>query len=174
MNLVPRTSRILSLVALAVASAVGAPAAMADTKIGFVDVDLAATRSKSVQASVKSAEDKLRARQEELDGLYRELRRMQDDLKARRSALSAAEVRKQETAIQDQRDKADALELEVNREVRRTEVEVMGPAVDRILLTVKEVGKKEGFDLILRSDVVLYGVEAVDITAKVIDALDRK
>lgn len=158
--------------ALALMSA--APAMAADNmKIGFVDIDQVASRSATIQAAVKASEDKIQAAQTEIEQLSNELRRVQDDMKTKRSVMSEAEMKKQNQKAEDLRDQIETKERAVNKEIRRAETEVMGPAVDRILNTVKQVGKANGFGLILRSDVVLYGAEGLDITAIVVKELDK-
>ncbi len=143
-------------------------------KIGYVDVDQVASRSRSIQDRVKTAEDPLKVKQDEMEILIRDYRKAQDDLKARRSVLSDDEARSQETKIAAMRDKLDAMKLEIDKQLRKAETEIMGPAVDRILETVRKVGKAQGYDLILRREVVLYGADALDITPQVIQQLDQE
>lgn len=145
----------------------------AEVRIGYVDVSRAAARSKSITSSVQEAENKLKAKQDELESALRDFKSAQDDLQARRSVLTDDAVEAEEDRIQELREKADLLRLQIDQGLRRTETEVMAPAVDRILATVDEVARAQGFDLILRSDVVIYGVQTLDITPLVIEALDR-
>lgn len=166
-----------SLLILAIALLLGLAApspAVAEIRIGYVDVARAAARSKSITRSVEQAESQLKEQQDELETHLRDLRSAQDDLRARRSVLTEAAVAAEEERIRGLREKVDLLRLQIDQGLRRTESEVMGPAVDRILATVNSVAREQGFDLVLRSDVVIYGVETLDITPLVIEALDRE
>ena len=50
----------------------------------------------------------------------------------------------------------------------------MKPAVNRILQIVDEVARKEGYDLVIPSEMALYRVDKIDITPLVIQTLDRE
>jgi outer membrane protein len=142
-------------------------------RIGYVDVSRAAARSRSIAATVRAAEDQLKVKQEELELQVRDYRRAQEELIARRSVLSEDVVREEERKVEQMRDKIELLRLDIDKRLRKTESEVMGPAVDRILKAVNDVAKSHGFDMILRSDVVIYGTDTLDITPLVIQELDR-
>lgn len=142
-------------------------------RIGIVDLDQAKNRSQTIQKSLKSVDDAIQPKQAEMQKMIAEHRRLREDLAARRSVLAEPEIKKQEASIDGVRDKIEALQSEIDRYLRRSSTEVVEPAVDRILKTVERVGKAKGFDLILRSDVVLFGAESLDITALVIQELDR-
>jgi len=143
-------------------------------KIGYVDVKAVATRSNSIQSGVKSAEGKLKVKQDEIESRVRELRDAKKDLDTQRSVMSEDEVKKQERKVQEMRDKVDGMQLDIDKELRRTESEVMGPAVDRIIEAVKRIGKAQGFDLVLTNDIVIYGAETLDLTPVIIQDLDSK
>lgn len=148
-------------------------AAQTALRIGYVDVSRAAARSKSIAATVKAAEDQLRLKQEELELKVREFRRAEEELASRRSVLSADVIRTEEARVEKLRDGIELMRLDIDKRLRKTESEVMGPAVDRILQSVNEVARRQGFDLILRSDVVIYGADTLDVTPLVIQELDR-
>lgn len=166
-------SLCLGLASIAMLAAAAPAAAESTTKIGYIDIDIAVSRSQTIQAAVTGAENEQRRRQEEMEILIRRGRRSRDDLQARRSVLSEDEIRRGEARIDALLDEIELMRLEIEKNWRRITTKVMEPAVDRILATVREVGKAEGFDLIVRADVVLYGIEALDITPLVIESLDR-
>lgn len=142
------------------------------TKIAFVDIDQASSRSQSVQKDVKVAENSQKKRQDDLEEGMKEFRRLQADLAARRSALSEDEVKKQQAKIDSMRDDLEIKRLEIEKQWRKITTEVMEPAVNRVLEAVNRVAKKRGLDLVLRRDVVLFGAESLDITPLVVQELD--
>lgn len=174
MTMLTQTIRFTFLMLLAgmMFSTGSASAADKAAKIGFVDVKAAATRSTSIQGAVKDAEQKLKLKQEEIEIQIRNYRSARQDLDTRKSVLSEDEVRNQEKKIEDLRDKVDAMQLEIDKELRRTETDIMGPAVDRIIAAVKKIGKEQGYDVILTNDIVIYGAETLDITPLVVQELD--
>jgi outer membrane protein len=174
----PAGIRSAMLLVAAIALIFGAaPAPRAEAaealRIGYVDVSRAAARSRSIAATVRAAEDQLKVKQEELELQVRDYRRAQEDLISRRSVLSDEVIRTEERKVEQMRDQIELLRLDIDKRLRKTESEVMGPAVDRILKAVNDVARAQGFHLILRSDVVIYGVDTLDITPLVIQELDR-
>lgn len=155
------------------ASAISSSAAGENTKVGYVDVTRAASRSVSISSQVGKAEDQLKVKQEDLEIRLRELKREAESFGARRSVMTEESIRAEEKRLEEGRDAIDLLRLDIEKQLRRTETEIMGPAVDRIIRTIQEVAKENGFDLILRNDVVLFGNEALDITPLVIEKLDE-
>lgn len=155
------------------AGASSARAADEGTKVGYVDVTRAASRSISISSKVAKAEEQLRVKQEELEIQLRVLKNETESFSARRSVMTEESARAEEKRLEAERDEIDLLRLEIEKLLRRTETEIMGPAVDRIIRTIQEVAKENGFDIILRNDVVLFGNEALDITPLVIEQLDK-
>lgn len=169
-----RAMRATGLLMAAALVLTAAPAFAQDgPRIGYVDVSRAAARSKTIAATVKKAEDQLKLKQEELELKLREYRQAQQELESRRSVLSEDVIRAEEQKVEGMRDDIELMRLEIDKSLRKTESEVMGPAVDRILQAVNDVARKQGFDLVLRSDVVIYGADTLDITPLVIRELDR-
>ncbi len=163
----------MMLAAAIAAGGAGPVAAQRPLKIGYVDVDLARTRSQTIQNAIKAVEDQLKQREGEIETLLREYQRARDQLQTTRTVLSEEQVRAEERKIQAQRDQIENLRLEVERQWRRSATEVIEPAVDRILEAIKRVAKANGYDLVLRSDVVLFGVDGIDLTPLVVQDLDR-
>lgn len=162
------------LILLTVMTLSGAEAfAQSGPRIGYVDVSRAAARSRTIAATVRAAEDQLKLKQEELELKLRDYRRASQELDSRRSVLSEDVIRSEEKKVEKMRDDIELMRLEIDKSLRKTESDVMGPAVDRILQAVNDVARNQGFDLVLRSDVVIYGADSLDITPLVIQQLDR-
>jgi outer membrane protein len=171
-----RTRRLTAgTVILAALAAIAPPAARAadGPKIGYVDVQQVAARSRSIQGEIKAVEQKLKVQQDEIEIMIRDFGKARDDLRARRSVLTAAEVAKQEEKVEKMRDDIELKRLDIDKQWRKTESDVMGPAVDRIIETVRAVGKRDGYDLILTSDIVIFAAEKINLTALIVEELDK-
>ena len=142
-------------------------------KIGIVDLDLARTRSQSIQRALRSVDDELKTKEDELEALIRQFNRAREDLDARQSAMSSEAVRKAKNNINDLQSQLQQLRLDIEEKWRRSTTEVMEPAVDRILNAINTVAKRHQFDLILHSEVVLYRIDRFDVTPFVIEELDH-
>jgi outer membrane protein len=150
------------------------PASNAPLKIGIVDVEAITRRSSSIQAKIRQAEQSVQADQDKIDVKLRDLQQMNQDLTSRRSVLSITEINAQEAKIRSLRDEVDDMQYQINKQLDRIRTEVMDPEVGRIMKTVSDVAKREGYDLIVRSEAVLYSIEKADLTPLVIQALDRE
>lgn len=156
-----------------IAAGLGAQAIAEGTKIGYIDVQQCAKRSATIQDKVQAAEGDIRKKQEALEIKVGELNKVKTDLQARRSVLTPDEVEKQQKKLDGLLDELEGMRREIEKLVRKTETGVMGPAVDRIMAAAKQVGKDQGFDLIISSDIVVYGSEQTNLTPLVIRELDK-
>lgn len=145
----------------------------AQLKIGFCDLDLAFSRSQSVQTVVREATESLRHHQEELDIAIVEFDAVYGELEAQRSVMSVEAINEGEARLQVERDRINSMQLQLNEEMNRAEANVMRPSVERIARVVEKIAHEEAFHFILRSDAVLYGAEIFDITPAVVAELDR-
>jgi Skp family chaperone for outer membrane proteins len=178
MNIARSIFRIGCLGALL--AAVAAPAfALGDSKVAYVDVENVLTQSKYVRTVVKTAEqrlevEKLSERRKAIDVKLDEYTQITDELK-RKSGVMTDDARKEMegkslTLIQEiERERS-----QLNEAMKTIEQEQMEPVLDEILKVVREVGFDEGYDLVLRGEVVLYASDKADITKKVIARLDAK
>jgi outer membrane protein len=148
-------------------------AAGAPLKIGVVDVEAITRRSTSVQAAINRAEQSVQAEQEKINARMEELTRLRQNLTAQRSVLTAAEIDAQETKLRQLRDEVEDMTYQVNKKIDNIKIDIMDPEVNRIMVTVGEVAKREGYDLVMRSEAVLFHSEKTDLTPLVIQALDR-
>jgi len=144
------------------------------TRIAVVDVDQVSRRSASIRDAVKEAENRVKPQSERADAKLRELQGMRQNLNERRSVLKPEEVTAEESKIQKMSEEINDLQYEVNKEIDRVQREVMEPQVKRIMRTVDDVARREGYDLVLGSDKVLFHGEALDLTPLVIQALDQQ
>ena len=96
-----------------------APAAAQNTtrsyKIGYVDVESAAARSRSIQQTVRPVENAQRGRQEELDLKIRAYRRARGEYEAQRSVLSEAKAREKEKRLSAMLNEIDEQRLEIEK-----------------------------------------------------------
>ena len=141
-------------------------------KVGFVDIERITQEAKFIRRILDTAEERLQERRDSLDLKQDDYTRLRGDVERKRAVLNDAEIDEMLRRSRRLRGEIEDEEFEINRTLRRIEKEQMEPAMERVLETIREVGRGEGFDLILRGEIVLYGSEAVDISGKVIGRLD--
>lgn len=143
-------------------------------RIGFVDMDIVLQQSHAVQEHVGRIEDQLQSRKKEIERKTAEYSRLREGLERQDSLLSDEEKANRRRRIQELKTEIEDLQYEANRHLRQSESGVIEPVLDAVMATVRQVGEREGYDLILRGELVLYGDPAHDLTDRVIQELDAK
>ncbi|MCP4003302.1 MAG: OmpH family outer membrane protein [bacterium] len=148
--------------------------AAAEVKIGFVDQQRAVMSSTAGKEAEKTLTGLQKAKMDEVNPLREECKRMQEELEAQKFVLSKEVL--QERGIEFQRCTRD-LERSVQAaqdELSIQERKYMAPLIKQLEESVRSIGKKNKFDLILdrSSPGVLYFPDALDITDLVIKQLN--
>lgn len=143
-------------------------------RIGFVDMDVVLQESRAVRERIDHVESDLDARRREIERKTAEYRRLAEGLERQGSILTDEEKMNRRHRMQQLSSEIEDLRYEANKTLRASERGVIGPVLDAVMATVEEVGKREGYDLIVRGEAVLYGHEMADLTQRVIDELDLR
>jgi Skp family chaperone for outer membrane proteins len=143
-------------------------------KIGYVDLDQVAQKAKIIRTVVSTVESDLKKQQDEIDAKLERYRVLRDSLAKQDTILTEDEKETRRKELRDLKNEIDDLQYQVNKELRRSEREMIDPAVDKIMKAISDVGKEKGYDLILRSEFVLYGKDSHDITGEIVDKLNAE
>ena len=135
-----------------------------DLKIGYVDIfkvfnDYEKTKEydEKLEKEKKVIEKKLEKKKEIIVKLQGKLDLLKKDEKVK-------EEGKLNKELKEYRD----LEREAFTDIRKERDEKMKDIVEDIDVIIKKYAKKNGFDLIVNSNAVLYGAKAMDITDKIL------
>lgn len=163
-------------VVVTVIFAVSVSASWAEQKIGFFDLEKVLSNSqwgKSVQEKLKKEEGQLRS---QLQTKQEELSKIQDEIKSKQGK-GADEAKKQKVKeFEEKRQEAEKFLFESNKKLQTMSEQLMKPLVDKIMEIVKEVAKKEKFDIVVeaRRGGIVYGDDKYDLTQKIIQELDKQ
>jgi outer membrane protein len=143
-------------------------------RVGFVDIEIVLGESRAVRQIAGEIDEELGRRDQEIREKRRELQKLRLSLEQQGSVLSDEErARRQQQALALISD-IDEAEYRFNREVRRKQSTVIEPMLEQVVKLIGEVGQREGFDLIVRGETVLWGGRSVDLTPTVIRELDQR
>lgn len=143
-------------------------------RIAFVDMELVLDRSAAVRTIVGEIDQELGRRSGEIDAKKRELARLKAGLEKQGAVLSAAEKKKREEQALGLLDEIDELQFRFQREVRSRQQSTIEPLLEQVILVIGDVGRRDGYDLVVRGEVVLYGRDTVDLTPGIIKELDGR
>lgn len=143
------------------------------TKIGFVDLQRALNESEFGKKTKTELEDLIRAKRTAIEEMAKTRDSMKEELDRQATTLS-------DEAMRQRVDELDRKERELERLVADTNEELQKLQREKEIVIIKElddiisgIGKKEGYIVILPSDVILYSEDDADLTDRVIKEYDR-
>jgi outer membrane protein len=150
------------------------PALGADAKIGVIDFQKVLKESKAG----KAAQEEIRKKAEGLEASLKQKGREIEDLQSQlqRDALVMSSDKREEKAreIRIKINDAKTLQKKYQNDFKAFEARLIKRIQKEFFDLVEDIGRREGYTLILEKVGVLYNREAVDITDQLIRAYDRQ
>ena len=157
----------LSLVAAALLGL--SQAAIAETKIGFVNSDRVMREAAPAVRAQQRLEKEFEKRDQELQRIARDLKSMQEDLERNGPTMADGDRRNKERALTELNRDFQRKQREFREDLNQRRNEELASVLDKANRTVKELAEQENYDIIFQEAV--YANPRIDITDKVIKAL---
>lgn len=164
--------RLLFLSALALT--LPAVAQAQDVKIGFVNTERILRESGPAVRAGKKLETEFSKKQAEIQKLADQLKRVQDDLEKNGVTMSDAQRRTKEREFNDLNRELQRRDRDFRDEVNQRRNEETATLVDQANRIIKQIAEQEKFDVILQATDALILNARVDITERVMKALEGK
>jgi outer membrane protein len=174
-----RLFMILSLLALVLVagsrifSQEPAPVVARPSAVAFVDMQAILERSRAVSDVLdvmdKSMASEVRAIQEK----EARFSSMRFDFERQQDLLSREEREKRRLELGRLNDEIERLKFDLDRKWRAGERQIE-PLIEKIMDVVADVAKREGYDVVVRGEIVIYGKDTSNLTARVIEELDSR
>lgn len=145
-----------------------------DMRVAYVDMQKAISASKAGQEAQKKYEVSLKKAQSGIDAKKVDFEKQRENFTKQKQSLNAKALsEKQEQLINLEKDLKRSFE-DTQDELRRENARLVGDLVKRLRAVVDEVGRADGFTLILErsAQTVLYADSSIDITDKVVKKFD--
>lgn len=163
--------RIIGLVLAAlVLASVPALASASNLKIGYVDLQKALNESSAGQAAKAKIAAKVKEYQKKVATRKKELKKLKDELEKQALVLSddarTAKQREYQEKVQDfQRYTKD-----IQDDLQQSDSDYTQHIIKDLVKVVKEIGKKDGYTIILEKgqSSVLYAADKINLTDEVI------
>jgi outer membrane protein len=149
-------------------------AAVAEMKIGFVDVVKlmeAAPQAKSAQSKIES---EFAPREKELVGLQREIKKLEDKLTRDGAVMSESERTKLERKILSKRRDLKRSQDEFRDDLNIRQNELLAKLQKEMSLAIDSLANDQNFDLLIGRQGVIFAGDKVDITDSVLKKLKAK
>jgi len=149
---------------------------MAETqKIGYVDLQ----KALNLSVAGKEAKEKIKAKVQTYDADVRqrqeELKKLKDDLEKQAMLLSEEARNAKERDYQQKVKDYQRFTKDIQETLQQTDADLTRKILESLLKVVQEVGKSEGYTLVLEKteSSIVYADESIDISDEVIKAFDK-
>ena len=157
---------------LAAVSSIAVPVQAQELKIGYVNGERVLREAEPAKRAAAKLEAEFGKRQKELNDQSAAFRAQADKLDRDSPTLSEAEkARRQRELIELDRD-LQRKQREYQEDLTQRKNEEVNNVSERAQRTIKAIGEAEHYDLIVQDQLVFFVSPRIDLTKKVIDALN--
>lgn len=148
--------------------------AFSEVKIGVINAQEVIQKTKKGNAIQNKLEGLQKKKQQEIEGLKQSIEKLQKELAS--PALNQDTREKKTREMEDLRIRFNRVLQDAQKELQQKSQEEMMKLYKEIMPLIRELGKAQGFTLILDwgSAGIAYFDETIDITAEVIKVVDAK
>ncbi len=160
------------LILAAVALGLPAGAALAQSKIGVVQIERIVRDSAPAMRAQKKLEAEFSKREADLAKVGDQLKRMQDELDKDGVTMSEAQRRNKERDFNDLNRDFQRKQREYREDVNQRRNEELSAVIDQANRIIRQIAETEKYDIIFQE--AAYANPRIDITDKVIKAMEGK
>lgn len=158
---------LIALVALSFA----ALPALAETKVGFVDLQKVVTNSAYSERLRTELQKELKPMQSQLESLTVQAGQLRKKLAQNGAAMNKQQKYKLQKQIRSKLFEAKIRETSFKEEAQYREKEALDKVGKRAMEELAKIAKQEGYTLVVHKEAVMYSLDAVDLTDKLTKAL---
>jgi outer membrane protein len=168
--------RAFVLLALGALLAWGTAAQDEAVKIGIVDIDQAISSTDEGKAAREEFARKQREAEQQMQPLMDRYKGVEEELKAKKFVLSEEALFQKQLDLAEMRNLIQNKIKELEGQLQVDQKRLEGPLTAKLVEIISDVGKTQGFTLILRRGTpgVLYTREALDVTDLIIKRYNQK
>jgi outer membrane protein len=162
-----------SLVRWTLATALGVVSpALAQSGIGFVSLERILREAPAAQRAQKKLEEEFSQRGQDLSKMAEQLKKMQGNLEKNAVTMSDSERQKREREFGDINREFQRRQREFNEDLAQRRKEEFEGVLERANRAVRKIAEAEKLDVVLQNEQVVWASTRIDITDKVIKALE--
>lgn len=149
----------------------GAPA-FAQSRIGFVSLERILKESPPAQRAQKLLEKEFAKRGQDLAKTAEQLKKLQEDLERNSVTMVDSERQKREREFGELNRDFQRRQREFNEDLAQRRNQELAEVIKRANLAVRQIAETEKLDVVLQNEQVVWASSRIDITDKVIKAID--
>ena len=149
--------------------------AMAEAKIGYVDMQKAIQSTSTGKSAKKKLEKDFNKKKKELEKMEADLKKMTQDLEKKAAVLSDDVKAKKQAELQREMMKYQKIVGQSQLEIQKKERELTTPIITKLRDIIQKVANKGGYTMVLEKSEqsVLWAKKDVDLTDDVIKAYEK-
>lgn len=147
-------------------------AAMASGKIGVVDPQKIASKSKDMQQIRAKLEKEFNPRQQELLKLQKQLQEASEKLRRDNSILSKSDKTDLDNKIMRLKSQYERKARDYQQDFGMAQGQALQKMRAKVNEAIAKVAKKQGYDLVLYKEAAPYSNSSVDLTKQVLDSIN--
>jgi outer membrane protein len=151
-------------------------AAQAAPKIGYIDLQKALNMSAAGKAAKEKIKEKVQSYDAEVKSRQEELKKLKEDLEKQAMLLSEEARNAKERDYQQKVKDYQRFAKDIQETLQQTDADYTRKIVESLLKVVQEVGKRDGYTLILEKteSSLVYADDSIDMTNEVIKTFDKQ
>jgi outer membrane protein len=146
---------------------------LAQTKIGFVNLSRVLREAPVAQRAEKKLEQEFSKRNQDLMKMSEQLKKMQENLEKNAMTLADSDRQKQEKDFADLNREFQRKQREFQEDLTQRRNDELSGVLQRVEQVVLQIAKTEQYDLMLRDGQVVWASNGIDITDRVVKALEE-
>lgn len=164
-----------TILALLVSSMLSLPA-LAEVKIGYVDMQKAIQETAAGKKAKKELEDEFNKKKKDLEKKEADIKKMHEDFEKRSMAMNEDARLKKQNEIRGEMGKYQENAAKAQMEIQKKERELTQPIVTKLRALIDEIAKKEDLTVVLEKaeNSVMWAKKEIDLTDRIVKAYDGK
>ncbi|HYT85065.1 MAG TPA: OmpH family outer membrane protein [Burkholderiales bacterium] len=149
----------------------GGPA-LAQSKVGFVSLERILREAPAAQRAQKKLEQEFSKRGQDVSKMAEQLKKLQEDMDRNSVTMSESDRQKREREFGELNRDFQRKQREFNEDLAQRRNQELSEVIQRANLAVKRIAEAENLDIVLQNEQVVWASPRIDITDKVIKALE--
>ena len=149
----------------------GGPA-LAQSKVGFVSLERILREAPAAQRAQKKLEREFSKRGQDVSKMAEQLKKVQEDMDRNSVTMSESDRQKREREFGELNRDFQRKQREFNEDLAQRRNQELSEVIQRANLAVKRIAEAENLDVVLQNEQVVWASPRIDITDKVIKALE--
>jgi outer membrane protein len=142
-------------------------------KIAYVDIAKVIQEAEAAQEAKKKLQGEYERKQAELKKMQDEILKMQDDFISKVKFMSQQEADKKKAEIEAKQNDFMQKLRQAELEIQSLDAKLTQGVIEDIRKIVEKIAQKEGYDIVLEKNQIIYVKDADDITFRIIDEYNK-